>query len=84
MNIITNEEAEKLSGAKERELTAKAFIMNGEIYINKDLANPYDLFHEYSHILLAYLKNNKDENIRNIYYKLLEEVWNLGEDDTSR
>lgn len=84
MNIITNEEAQKLSGATERKLTAKAFIMNGEIYINKDLANPYDLFHEYSHILLAYLKNNKDENIRNIYYKLLEEVWELGEEDTSR
>lgn len=84
MNIITNEEAENLTGAKEREITAKAFIMNGEIYINKDLADAEDLFHEYSHILLGYLKNNEDENIRNIYFKLLEEVWNLGENDIDR
>jgi Zn-dependent peptidase ImmA (M78 family) len=79
MNVITNEEAEKLSKASEKGLHAKAFIMNGEIYINKDLANEWDLFHEYTHILLGYLKNNKDENIRNIYFKLLEEVWKLGE-----
>lgn len=84
MNVITNEEAEKLSKASEKGLHAKAFIMNGEIYINKDLANEWDLFHEYTHILLGYLKNNKDENIRNIYFKLLEEVWKLGEQDLER
>ena len=84
MNVITNEEAEELSKASERDISAKAFIMNGEIYINKDLANPEDLFHEYTHILLGYLKNNKDENIRNIYFKLLEEVWELGEQDLER
>ena len=79
LNIITNEHAEELSKASERDMSAKAFIMNGEIYVNKDLANAEDLFHEYTHILLGYLKNNKDENIRNMYFKHLEEVWNLGE-----
>ena len=84
LNIITNEQAEELSKASERDMSAKAFIMNGEIYVNKDLANAEDLFHEYTHILLGYLKNNKDENIRNMYFKLLEEVWNLGEQDLAR
>ena len=84
LNIITSEEAEELSKASEKDMQAKAFIMNGEIYVNKDLANERDLFHEYTHILLGYLKNNNDENIRNIYFKLLEEVWELGEQDLER
>ena len=42
----------------------KAFVFNGEIYINTSNANAEDLFHELSHILLGVVKA-KDINIYN-------------------
>jgi hypothetical protein len=36
--------------------TVKAFVYNGEIYINASAADASDLFHELSHILLGVIK----------------------------
>jgi hypothetical protein len=46
------------------------------------LANPEDLFHEYVHILLGYLKFN--DNTKDIYKKLLEDIWNFEKEDPIR
>lgn len=54
--------------------TAKAFILNGEIYINITIASGEDLLHEYSHIILGVLKSNPQ--LRSKYQELLENVWN--------
>jgi len=42
----------------------KAFVYNGQIYINTSNANVEDLFHELSHILLGIVKA-KDLNMYN-------------------
>ena len=81
LNILTSEEIENTIKG-EYDIQAKAFIKNGEIYVNEDLANPQDLFHEYVHILLGYLKFNEDT--RDTYKKLLEEVWNFEKEDPIR
>ena len=81
LNILTSEEIDSTIEG-EYDITAKAFIKNGEIYINKDLANPEDLFHEYVHILLGYLKFNDDT--KDLYRQLLEEVWNFEKNDSIR
>ena len=47
----------------------KAFIRNGEIFINTVAAKSSDLFHEYTHLLLGVLKANKDT--RAAYEQLL-------------
>lgn len=54
----------------------KAYIKNNKIYINLQKANPQDLFHEYAHILMAYLKNNPEYRER--YLELLTTVWDKG------
>lgn len=38
--------------------TTKAFIYNGEIYVNTTIATSQDLMHEYTHIFLGILKTN--------------------------
>lgn len=53
----------------------KAFIRNGEIYINSEAAKSSDLLHEYAHLLLGVLKNNSPE----IYEQLLTLVANTKE-----
>ena len=81
LNILSSEEIlEKIKG--DYNITAKAFIKDGEIYVNSDLADQEDLFHEYVHILLGYLKFN--ENTKNLYRKLLEDVWNFEKEDFDR
>ena len=54
-------------------VSAKAFILNDKIVLNSTLASSEDLFHEYSHIVLGYLKN---KNIQG-YRKLIQSVWNV-------
>lgn len=53
-------------------MTSKAFIHNDAIYINSDLANSEDLFHEYTHLLLGVLKSQ--EKTRSSYEQLLNVV----------
>lgn len=56
---------------------AKAFIRNGEIYINTFSAKSSDLLHEYTHLLLGVLKSN--EKSRGIYEQLLDMVVSTNE-----
>ena len=49
--------------------TAKAFIRDGQIYINTTIAKSTDLLHEYIHLVLGVLKTNP--NLRNNYEQLL-------------
>lgn len=49
--------------------TAKAFIRNGQIYINTTIAQSSDLLHEYTHLILGVLKT--DPNLRTNYEQLL-------------
>ena len=53
----------------------KAFIKDGQIYINISNASTKDLLHEYAHIVLAYLKNNN--KYRQSYKDLLQSIWNI-------
>ena len=81
LNILNSEEiAQKIEG--DYDITAKAFIKDGEIYVNSDLADQEDLFHEYVHILLGYLKFNEDT--KDLYRKLLKDVWNFKKEDFDR
>lgn len=50
--------------------SAKAFIVDGEIYVNTDEASVQDLFHEYTHLFLGVLKANNFK----VYQQLLEHV----------
>lgn len=61
---------------------AKAYIKNDTVYINIQKADSSDLFHEYVHILMAYLKNNP--KYRDRYRELINTVWNLGSKDIVR
>lgn len=54
--------------------TSKAFIYNGEIYINTTIASGEDLLHEYTHIMLGVLKSNPET--REHYEQILRTVLN--------
>lgn len=68
MDILSNDEIEE-----QYQITnAKAFIIGDKIILNSTLASSEDLFHEYSHIVLGYLKNKNLEG----YRELIQIVWN--------
>ena len=71
-----------LTEPEEGKENAKAYIKNNKVYINIQKANSGDLFHEYVHILMAYLKNNPE--YRDRYRELINTIWNLGEKDLKR
>lgn len=56
--------------------TAKAFIRNGEIYINTTIARSSDLLHEYSHLILGVLKTNPElrRNYEQLMYLVASQV----------
>lgn len=54
--------------------TSKAFIFNGEIYVNTTIASGEDLLHEYTHIILGVLKSNPKSRAH--YEQLVNHVWN--------
>lgn len=75
----TQVEEEMLTMAKELQgldldSTVKAFIHNGEIYINSSTASIQDPFHEYAHLILGALKSNP--NTRDVYVQLLQKALN--------
>ena len=79
MENRTEAEEEMLSLAKnlkglELDSTVKAFIHNGEIYINSSTASVQDPFHEYAHLLLGVLKSNPET--RQVYIDLLGKALN--------
>lgn len=59
-NLVTSEEIAKdetLSKAANPNLD-KAFILNGQVYVNTSIASTTDLIHEYIHLILGVLKSN--------------------------
>lgn len=61
IHAVTRSELEQISqkqnlGLENKLDIVKAFVYNGEIYINTSNANAEDLFHELSHILLGVIK----------------------------
>ena len=72
INILTAEQIQKEFSNYSDE---KAFIKDNQIYINISRASTSDLLHEYAHIVLAYLKNNK--NYREGYKNLLQSIWDI-------
>lgn len=69
---ITRSELEILSkennlGLENKLDVVKAFVLNGQIYINTSNANAEDLFHELSHILLGVVKATNPE----AYFELI-------------
>ena len=52
--------------------TAKAFIRDGQIYINTTIAQSTDLLHEYTHLILGVLKS--DPKLRGNYEQLMDIV----------
>lgn len=69
INILTQSEIEDKFGINYSK--EKAFIKGEEVYINSTLGSTEDLFHEYIHIIMGYLKVNNPE----IYSSLLKQVW---------
>lgn len=56
--------------------TAKAFIRDGQIYINTTIARSSDLLHEYSHLILGVLKTNPElrRNYEQLMYLVASQV----------
>lgn len=55
--------------------SARAFILNGEVYVNIDKADAGDAIHEYSHLVLSIMKTNPETQKK--YYDLVSLVTNL-------
>ena len=53
---------------------SSAFIYNNTIYVNVDHAEASSPIHEYLHVILAGMKFNKDEKIRNKFYAILNNI----------
>lgn len=61
--------SKKWRGIIDKSKTAKAFIYNGDIYINTDHATIEDQLHEFLHLVLGAISKNEGESI---YYTLLD------------
>lgn len=68
VEILNDEEVKSQYGIED----AKAFILRNKIILNSTLASSDDIFHEYAHLVLGYLKYKNPEN----YRKLIQSVWN--------
>lgn len=72
--ILTEQEIQKKYNIN----NTKAFILGNKIIFNSTLGSTEDIFHEYSHIVLAYLKHINPEN----YNNLMESVWEASDGST--
>ena len=70
VNIVDSQELTDM-GMEDINLI-KAFIKDGEVYINSDLARIEDAFHEYAHLFLGALKANPD--FRDNYLAFVDKV----------
>lgn len=75
IHIVTANEVEEMGIADPN--TDKAFIYNGEIYVNSTIASTNDLLHEHVHLILGILKSNPD--LRKNYEGLVNLVANTKE-----
>lgn len=77
INLITSEEVSKeLKGIADPNID-KAFIYNGEVYVNTSIASTNDLLHEHVHLVLGMLKSNPE--LRGNYERLLNLVLSTDE-----
>ena len=60
--------------ALNRMKASSAFIYNNMIYINVDHAEVSSPIHEYLHVILAGMKFNKDEQVKNKFYDILAHI----------
>lgn len=73
MNMITSSELlEKFPDIDAN--TTKAFVRDGQIFINTTIAESTDPLHEFTHLILGVLKSNKD--LRRNYEQLMQIVSN--------
>lgn len=72
--ILSESEIQKKYGID----NSKAFILGDKIVLNSTLGSTEDLFHEYSHLVLGYLKHINPE----AYNNLMESVWNESDQNT--
>ena len=79
INLVTSEEvAKELSNVADPNID-KAFIYNGQVYVNTSIASTNDLLHEHVHLILGVLKSNPE--LRSNYEKLLKLVLSTDEGD---
>ncbi len=72
VNLLTSEEvSSQMKNVADPNLD-KAFIYNGQVYINTTIASTEDLLHEHVHLILGILKSNP--NLRANYERLLNQV----------
>ena len=77
INLVTSEEVSKeLKGIADPNID-KAFIYNGEVYVNTSIASTNDLLHEHVHLVLGMLKSNPE--LRGNYERLLNLVLSTDE-----
>lgn len=77
INLVTSEEVSKeLRGIADPNID-KAFIYNGEVYVNTSIASTNDLLHEHVHLILGMLKSNSE--LRGNYERLLNLVLSTDE-----
>lgn len=69
MKILSAEEYKETIGT-----SSKAAIKNGIIYLNSELANTQDAFHEYTHLLLGLMKITDYDH----YTQLIDKIFQLG------
>ena len=77
IHLLTSEEVSKNLGNVADPNIDKAFIYNGEVYVNTSIASTNDLLHEHIHLILGVLKSNPE--LRSNYEKLLNLVLNTDE-----
>ena len=69
MKILSGEEYKQTIGT-----SSKAAIKDGIIYLNSELANTQDAFHEYTHLLLGLMKITDYSH----YMQLVDKIFQLG------
>lgn len=69
--LITDDE---LSEFPEDARNAKAFIRDGNVYVNINSASASDSIHELAHLVLAAMKFSDDQMIRSTYYNLIAKM----------
>lgn len=70
VNLLTSEQIKEQNLADPN--TDKAFIRDGQVYVNTTIASTTDLLHEYVHLILGVLKSNPE--LRANYERLLNAV----------
>ena len=71
-DLVTNNDLNQIKGINRN--TTRAFIYNGDIYVNTTVATTRDLLHEYNHIFLGILKALHPERYEQLLYQYHESL----------